>query len=208
MKKNVFRVLSVAAVGALMASCNNQSPKMDASPAGDEPAGMRIAFVEIDSLTSQYEYAKLMNDSLEKKRANLTNTLTRKGKEFESSYANFQQKVQNNGFTSREQFENAQAALQREQNNLTALQARLENELAGEQAKFLKALQDSLDNFLTVYNADKKYDMIVNKAAVLFADQKYDITQDVINGLNKRHKKDGAKAEAPAKVSSKSSKKE
>lgn len=189
MKKNLYRVLSLVAMGAIFASCNNQSPKMDASPVGEEPAGMRIAFVEIDSLTSQYEYAKLMNDSLEKKRANLTNTLTRKGKEFESSYANFQQKVQNNGFTSREQFENAQAALQREQNNLTALQARLENELAGEQAKFLQALQDSLDNFLSVYNADKKYDMIVNKAAVLYADKKYDITQDVINGLNKRYKK-------------------
>ena len=196
MKKNLYRVLSVVAMGAMMVSCNNQSPKMDASPVGDEPVGMRIAFVELDSLTSQYEYAKLMNDSLEKKRANLTNTLTRKGKEFESSYANFQQKVQNNGFTSREQFENAQAALQREQNNLTALQARLENELAGEQAKFLQALQDSLDNFLSVYNADKKYDMIVNKAAVLYADKKHDITQDVINGLNKRYKKDGAKKEA------------
>ena len=196
MKKNLYRVLSVVAMGAMMVSCNNQSPKMDASPVGDEPVGMRIAFVELDSLTSQYEYAKLMNDSLEKKRPNLTNTLTRKGKEFESSYANFQQKVQNNGFTSREQFENAQAALQREQNNLTALQARLENELAGEQAKFLQALQDSLDNFLSVYNADKKYDMIVNKAAVLYADKKHDITQDVINGLNKRYKKDGAKKEA------------
>ena len=198
MKKNLYRVLSMVALGTIMASCNNQSPKMDASPVDDQPSGMRIAFVEIDSLTSQYEYAKVMNDSLEKKRANLTNTLTRKGKEFESSYANFQQKVQNNGFTSREQFENAQAALQREQNNLAALQARLENELAGEQAKFLQALQDSLDNFLSVYNADKKYDMIVNKAAVLYADKKYDITQDVINGLNKRYKKDGAKATAPA----------
>ena len=82
MKKNLYRVLSVVAMGAMMVSCNNQSPKMDASLVGDEPVGMRIAFVELDSLTSQYEYAKLMNDSLEKKRANLTNTLTRKGKEF------------------------------------------------------------------------------------------------------------------------------
>lgn len=206
MKKNMIRVFSVLAMGALMASCNNQAPKMDAAPAGDEPAGMRIAFVEVDSLTTQYEYAKLMNDSLEKKRANLTNTLTRKGKDFESSYANFQQKVQNNGFTSREQFENAQAALQREQNNLTALQARLENELAGEQAKFLQSLQDSLDNFLTDYNADKKYDMIVNKAAVLYADKKYDITQDVINGLNKRYKKGGSKTAAAAEKKTKEKK--
>ena len=34
--------------------------------------------------------------------------------------------------------------------------------------------------------------MIVNKGAILLADDKYDITQDVINGLNKRYKKGAA----------------
>ena len=57
----------------------------------------------------------------------------------------------------------------------------------------LEALQDSLDSFLALYNKDKKYDLIVNKSAILFGDKKYDITQDVINGLNKRYKKEAAK---------------
>ena len=57
------------------------------------------------------------------------------------------------------------------------------------QADFLKTLQDSLDHFLAEYNKDKKFDLILNKATVLYSDQKYDITQDVINGLNNRYTK-------------------
>jgi outer membrane protein len=90
-----------------------------------------------------------------------------------------------------------QNAIQRQQNDLQALQARLETELANETAKFNEALRDSLNNFLQAYNKDKKYDIILSKAGdnILFADKKYDITQDVINGLNKRYKP-GQKADA------------
>ena len=90
-----------------------------------------------------------------------------------------------------------QNAIQRQQNDLQALQARLENELASETAKFNEALRDSLQNFLLVYNKDKKYDLILSKAGdnILYAETKYDITQDVINGLNKRYKPAAKKAD-------------
>lgn len=191
MKKNFFRILSVVAVAAMVTSCNNQAPKMDEPVADSEEAleGFRIAYIELDTLTAQYEYAKQTSQELEKKGTNARNTIAAKSKQLETNVNNFQSKLQNNGFTSREQAENAQAALQREQNNLVALQQRLENELANEQAKFLQAFQDSLDSFLGDYNKDKKYDLILNKAAILHASTKWDITQDVVNGMNKRYKK-------------------
>lgn len=193
MKKNFTRVFAAVAVAALMASCNNQAPKMDAPVvSGEAPAGLRIAYIELDTLTSQYEYAKQTSQELEKKGNNARSTIASKSKQLESNVNNFQSKLQNNGFASREQAENAQAALQREQNNLVALQQRLENELANEQAKFLQAFQDSLDSFLSDYNKDKKFDLILNKAAILHADTKYDITSDVVNGMNKRYKKSPA----------------
>ena len=101
-----------------------------------------------------------------------------------------QQKLNNNGFQSREQAESVQAAIQRQQSDLQQLQARLENELASETAKFNQDLRDSLNNFLQAYNKDKKYDLILSKSGdnILFASKKFDITQDVINGLNKRYK--------------------
>lgn len=110
---------------------------------------------------------------------------------------NFQQKLNNNGFQSREQAASVQNAIQRQQNDLQQLQARLETELANETAKFNEALRDSLNNFLKAYNKDKKYDIILSKAGdnILFADKKYDITQDIINGLNKRYKPSVKKAD-------------
>lgn len=194
MKKNFILALLVATA---MVSCNNQSPKMDEQPATTSDSvvqgGMRIAYVEVDSLMTQFEFAKEKSQELEKNSLNARNTLTQKGNKLQEAANNFQQKLQNNGFASREQAEAAQAALQRQQNDLAALQARLENELSSKQQGFLQALQDSLNHFLEIYNKDKKYDLIVNKSAILYADKKHDITQEVINGLNKRYKKDESK---------------
>ena len=210
MKKYIFPALTIA---AMMVSCNNAAPKMDNQPSSDDAntTGMKIAYVEVDSLMTQYTFAKDYSVTLEKKSNNARNTLNQKGNALQAAVANFQQKLNNNGFTSRQQAESQQAAIQRQQQDLQTLQARLENELAIETAKFNEALRDSLQNFLKAYNNDKHYDIILSKAGdnILFADKKNDITQDVINGLNKRYKpapkktddkKDDAKADAkPAK---------
>jgi len=195
MKKNLFRAIALLAVAGLINACNNSAPQMDEASVTDESAdGMKIAYIVIDSLTSQYEYAKEMSIELEKKRTNAENTIQSKTQQFERKAQSFQQKLQNNGFTSREQAESEQASLQREQQNIIALQQRLEAELANEQAKFLQAFQDSLDHFLTDYNKDKKFDMIINKAAILMAGDRFDITEEVVNGMNLRYKKGGEAA--------------
>ena len=189
MKKNILCALAIA---AMMVSCNNASSKMDEQPSsGDASAsGMKIAYVEVDSLMTQYDFAKDYSVTLEKKSNNARNTLTQKGNALQAAVNNFQQKINNNGFQSREQAASVQAAIERQQRDLQELQARLEGELANETAKFNEALRDSLQNFLKDYNADKKFDLILSKAGdnILMADKKFDITQDVINGLNKRYK--------------------
>ena len=197
MKKYIFSALAIA---AMMVSCNNQSPKMDEQPAAGETSasGLKIAYVEVDSLMTQYDFAKDYSVTLQKKSNNARNTLTQKGNALQAAVNNFQQKLNNNGFTSREQAASQQAAIERQQRDLQELQARLENELANETAKFNEALRDSLQNFLKAYNKDKQFDLILSKAGdnILMANKKYDITNDVINGLNKRYKP--AKKEEPA----------
>ena len=188
MKKYIFSALAIA---AMMVSCNNASPKMDDQPASGSAsgAGIKIAYVEVDSLMTQFDFAKDYSESLQKKSINARNTLTQKGNALQAAVNNFQQKLNNNGFQSREQAASVQAAIERQQRDLQDLQARLETELANETAKFNEALRDSLQNFLKDYNADKKFDLILSKAGdnILMADKKFDITQDVINGLNKRY---------------------
>ena len=197
MKKFFFGALALAAA---MASCNNASPKMDEKPQAAEAenvGGMKIAYVEVDSLMTQYNFAKDYSVTLQKKSNNARNTLTQKTNDLQAAVNNFQQKLQNNGFTSREQAQSVQAGIERRQRDLQELQARLETELANETQKFNEALRDSLNNFLASYNKDKKYDLILSKAGdnILFADRKYDVTKDIINGLNKRYKPAAKKTE-------------
>ena len=188
MKKYILSALTIA----LMASCNNASSKMDDQPVAGNASGegMKIAYVEVDSLMTQYDFAKDYSVTLQKKSNNARNTLTQKGNALQAAVNNFQQKLNNNGFTSREQAASQQAAIERQQRDLQELQARLENELASETAKFNETLRDSLQSFLKAYNKDKQFSLILTKQGdnILLADKKFDITNDVINGLNKRYK--------------------
>lgn len=167
----------------------DEKPSQDNVSAGSA-AGMKIAYVEVDSLMSQYQFCKDYTLVLQKKSNNARNTLTQKGKQLQAAANNFQQKLQNNGFTSREQAASAQAAIQKSEQDLQNLQNRLGSELDAETTKYNMALRDSLQNFLRDYNKDKKYDLILSKAGdnILYAAKKHDITNEVIAGLNKRYK--------------------
>ena len=196
-KKNLFASVAIAMCGiALLASCD-KSPKQEQqqATAAQQPSAIKIAYVEVDSLMTQYEYCKEYSLILEKKSQNIQSTLQQKEQALQSAAANFQQKLQQNAYT-REQAEQIQAGLQKQSADLNALQQRLGAEFQEETAKFNTALHDSLQHFITKYNKDKKYTMILSKSGdnILYADKSVDITNDVIAGLNKAYKK-GSTAE-------------
>ena len=200
-KKNFFRTLAVAVVAsAAMTSCDNSAPKMDEKSQAAEqsaPAELKIAFVEVDSIMSQYTFCKDYTEILQKKGQNIQNTLAAKQRSLQQAATNFQQKLQQNAYT-REHAEGIQASLQKQGADLDALNQRLSNEFAAETEKYNNALRDSIQHFLAKYNKDKKYSMILSKAGdnLLYADKAFDITNEVVAGLNKAYKKPAAKAEA------------
>jgi len=200
-KKNFFRTLAVAVVAsAAMTSCDNSAPKMDEKLQAAEqsaPAELKIAFVEVDSIMTQYTFCKDYTEILQKKGQNIQNTLAAKQRSLQQAATNFQQKLQQNAYT-REQAEGIQASLQKQGADLDALNQRLSNEFAAETEKYNNALRDSIQHFLAKYNKDKKYSMILSKAGdnLLYADKAFDITNEVVAGLNKAYKKPAAKAEA------------
>ena len=150
---------------------------------------MKIAYVEVDSIMSQYKFCKDYSLVLQKKGQNIQNTLAAKQRALQSAAANFQQKVQQNAYT-REQAEAIQAGLQKQNNDLQALNQRLTTEFQTETDSYNAALRDSIQHFLAVYNKDKKYSLILSKAGdnLLYADKAFDITNEVVAGLNKADK--------------------
>ncbi len=190
MKKNISANAALAVVAALaLASCNKSQPQVEAKSESKAPAELKIAYVEVDSIMTQYTFAKEYSQILEKKGQNIQNTIAQKGQQLQAAAANFQQKIQQNAYT-REQAEAVQAGLQKQQNDLQGLQQRLSNEFAAEQEKYNTALHDSIAHYLAAYNKDKKYSIIFSKSGdnLLYADKTYDITNEVIAGLNKAYK--------------------
>lgn len=194
MKMNqVLCSLAVASVLSLgFSACNQSNPQMDKkSETATEKTSdnLKIAYVEVDSIMSQYKFCKDYSLILQKKGQNIQNTLASKQQQLQAAAANFQQKIQQNAYT-REQAEAIQANLQRQNNDLQALNQRLTNEFQQETDKYNVALRDSIQHFLAIYNKDKRYSLILSKAGdnLLYADKAYDITKEVIAGLNKAYK--------------------
>ena len=192
-KKNIFGTLALAAMTTLaFTSCNKQNSQAENKSESNTkaaPTSMKIAYVEVDSIMSQYKFCKDYSLILQKKGQNIQSTLASKQQALQAAAANFQQKVQQNAYT-REQAEAIQAGLQKQSADLQGLNQRLSNELQVETEKYNAALRDSLRHFLNEYNKDKKYSLILSKAGdnLLYADKAFDITNDVVAGLNKAYK--------------------
>lgn len=156
----------------------------------EQTGDLKIAYVELDTLMSQYQLYKDYSEVLTRKGNNIQKTLAQKQRALENHAASVQKKYESNGFTTRDEVERAQASIQKEQNELAELADRLQNEFAMEQARINDEARDSIQSFLKRYNKTKKYDYVMVKAGdnLLIANPKFNITDDIVKGLNKRYK--------------------
>ena len=183
----LFSVLAILGVVTplCLSSCDKkEAPKGTAvvvanQEAAVKSAGNSIAYVEVDSLLTQYEYCIKEKASLEAKSKQYEAQINAKMVQLQKATAEFQQKVQSGAFTSQAQGEAAQQRLVRLQQEGAKLQQEAQQ----------KMLRDSVQSFLKDYNKDMHFDMIISKQGdnVLYANEKLDITREVVNGMNKRY---------------------
>ena len=84
MKKLIRSAAVVALMSLVVASCNKQAPKVEEKSASTNTAnaGMKIAYIEVDSIMSQYKFCKEYSLILEKKSQNIQNTVNSKSLSF------------------------------------------------------------------------------------------------------------------------------
>lgn len=190
-----FYYITALAASLVLASCSNsEDESQEATVAKGEKAEasqvQRIAFVELDSIMTQYQLYKDYEDVLKNKGAEIQNTLAQKQRNLEQHAANLQKKYENGGFTTKDELEAAQNQIQNEQIQLQKSAEKLNAEFNTEQERINQEARDSIQAFLKDYNKTRKYDFVMVKAGdnLLIANSKYDITADVVKGLNKRYK--------------------
>ena len=189
MKKIYLLALAMGLTG--MTSCNNKAQQeAESTQAPQEETTLKVAYVEIDTLMSQYQFCKDYTELANIEGENIQRTLAGKQRTLEQHAAAMQKKYESNGFTSQEELNRAQQSLQAEQQALQELSERLYASFQEEQSKYNEEMRDSVQKFLKTYNKTKKYDIILSKAGdnMLLANPKFDITNEVLKGLNKRYK--------------------
>ncbi len=185
---NIVLVAAVAALFILFFTCKEQpSTVASAEPVEGQ---LPIAYLNIDSLLTQYTFAIEANDKLMTKQEDARLKLNTRMNNLQKEANDFQYKLQNNAFLSRERAEAAQQKILKKQQDLQELEAKLTQEIMEENQALNIQLRDTLDNFLQEFNADGKYQIIFANTAsdnVLTAQPGHDITHEVVSALNARY---------------------
>ena len=178
----------------LFVQCKNQATKEPGevvSVAGKiDSESLPLAYVEVDSLLVHFEFYNRLASSLEDKLAKHNSTLNAGYQKLENEYINFQQRVQNNAFLSQDRMQQEQRRIQRMKDDLDRQAAQVEREIALENQLLQQQMSDTLTLGMKEFNTPQKYLMIFSKSgnSILYADPRHDITDQVIEFLNKRFK--------------------
>lgn len=157
-----------------------------------EMNNLPLAYINVDSLLLQYDFAINANDALMRKQEDARLKINSQAKRLQEEMNDFQRKLENNAFLSRARAEQEQTRLLQKQEELQKLDAQLTEELMIEQQNMSLQLRDSINNILKVYNADNRYHLIISNTSgdnLLYADEAYNITNDVVELLNTRCKR-------------------
>ena len=148
----------------------------------------QIAYVDLDSLQENYAFFKAGKATLESKQKAMEAELNRSVSAFQSEYQSLAQKAQT---MTEEEGMAAQERLQRKQQDIEMRKQSMESKFMGETADFNYKLQEKIIEYLKKYNADGRYSYIMPYAKdqinLLYVNESYNITGDVIKGMNQEY---------------------
>ena len=158
--------------------------------AGDSSISLPIAYINVDSLLMNYNFATDLNEALMRKEESSRASLTQKERQVQTAYQDFQRKIENNAFLTQQRAAEEQQRIEKMGEEYQRMAQQLGNELGLEQQKLNIQLSDSVREALKDFNRNKNFEVIISNTAsdnILLAHPKYDITDEVIVYLNKRY---------------------
>ena len=192
--KNFTPVLNIVLVVAIavLFYLHFASPKREVVPAGTSktvPSGsFRIAYFEVDSIQNQFEYFQEVRTELETKAQANSKVLGDLKNTFANKYQEFQKIAQS---LSQTELASKQQELMQMEKAFQGKEKMMGDEMQDMQFKKMQDVKKKIEDYLKDYNKDKGYAFIFSSSPDLMylKDSLYDITPDVVRGLNALYKK-------------------
>lgn len=180
--------LVIIALSIALVSCNKTA----------EVKEVKTAYVDTTELMKEYTEAKDLDAKFKAKAEEKGRQLEAEINRFKQEAGNFQAQAQANGQAWAQQ---KGAELQRREQQLAQAQQALSQELQQENGTEMDSLVSGVKKFIKTYGKEKGYSYIYgtgDAATVLYAEEKYDITKDIIKALNDKYKAAAPKEEKAA----------
>jgi outer membrane protein len=142
----------------------------------------RIAYFEMDSIESNYEMVKEVKAELSKREDAIKNELDQR--------RNFFSNKAEGGTMSQKEIDDATQELQNMQTQIESRKETLNQEYGDFASRRMKDIKKKIEDFVKDYNQTRNYSYIVAEEPGFFyyKDSAYNITADVIKGLNAEYK--------------------
>ena len=185
-------VVAVIILFVFQFSDNKKSSKADnaiSEGKGESGETMPIAYIDVDSLMSNYTYSIDLNEQLTKKAENSRVNLATRMRRVETELAEFQRKYEANAFLSQDRAKSEYDRIMKLQEDLRVYEAQITQEFNEEQFRVSEELRKTIISQLREYNKSKGYHIVYGKMNdnILYSDDVYNITADVIDFFNKNH---------------------
>ena len=185
--------ISTAVLSAAMVLGFTQCVQQTNVPQQQTPvavSGLKIAYVDVDSLIANYIFYQDLLEEMTRKEENYRLVLTEENNKLNKEIDDFQNKVKNNVYSSAERAESERQRLLKKQQALQEKTQKYSAELDNEGAANSQKISEIVDNYINEYNKSHGYDLIISKAALLYGIEALNITAPVLDGLNKDYKSD------------------
>lgn len=187
----LLSVLALVLVGVLFYlhfSEKKQVAKVHTSASSMDSSNFRIAYFDIDSLQTHYEYFKDISTKIKAKENAITSELSNLQNSYQKKIKEWQDKGPN---MSQAEGEAAQREYAQMQQRYEQKQISLEQDLQKQKLDMMTDIRKKIEDYLKEYNREKRYAFILSYEPgfmLYYKDSTFDITSDVINGLNGSYK--------------------
>ncbi len=186
---NSLVVIAIIVLFVLHFCSKSSSCKQSVAISTNVPKGnFKIAYFDMDSIQTNYTYFKEIAKELTDLEQKKHNEVAEKKNEYMKVMKQYQDK---GASMTQAEMAKAQKDMEQRDRDLQLFQQASASELQDVNFKKLHEVKKRIEDFLKDYNKDKGYNYIIINSTELiyYKDSAYNITNDVIKGLNDLYKK-------------------